>query len=85
TFGDSFVTVFTYALGGPDFEAFQLAGGDCRCDLPEGARNAGIFLLVVYMITMTVVLLNLLVAVLSTTHGKVYANAEKEFHHARAR
>ncbi|CBN74318.1 Ankyrin Repeat Transient Receptor Potential Channel [Ectocarpus siliculosus] len=85
TFGDSFVTVFTYALGGPDFEAFQLAGSDCRCDLPEGARNAGIFLLVVYMITMTVVLLNLLIAVLSTTHGKVYANAEKEFHHARAR
>lgn len=37
------------------------------------------------MITMTVVLLNLLIAVLSTTHGKVYANAEKEFHHARAR
>ncbi|CAM9206508.1 unnamed protein product [Ectocarpus fasciculatus] len=85
SFGDSFVTVFTFALGGPDFEAFQLAGSDCRCDLPEGARNAGIFLLVVYMITMTVVLLNLLVAVLSTTHGKVYANAEKEFHHARAR
>ncbi|CAB1107646.1 unnamed protein product [Ectocarpus sp. CCAP 1310/34] len=68
TFGDSFVTVFT----------------DCRCNLPEGARNAGIFLLVVYMVTMTVVLLKLLIAVLSTTHGKVYDNAEKEFHHARA-
>lgn len=37
------------------------------------------------MITMSVVLLNLLIAVLSTAHEKVYANAEKEFHLARAR
>lgn len=39
----------------------------------------------VYMITMGVVLLNLLIAVLSTAHDQVYANAEKEFHLARAR
>lgn len=37
------------------------------------------------MITMAVVLLNLLIAVLSTAHDEVYANAEKEFHLARAR
>lgn len=37
------------------------------------------------MITMGVVLLNLLIAVLSTAHDEVYANAEKEFHLARAR
>lgn len=37
------------------------------------------------MITMGVVLLNLLIAVLSTAHDKVYENAEKEFHLARAR
>lgn len=37
------------------------------------------------MITMSVVLLNLLVAVLSTVHEEVYANAEKEFHLARPR
>lgn len=34
---------------------------------------------------MSVVLLNLLIAVLSTAHDQVYANAEKEFHLARAR
>ena len=34
---------------------------------------------------MAVVLLNLLIAVLSTAHDKVYENAEKEFHLARAR
>lgn len=38
-----------------------------------------------YMVTMSVVLLNLLIAVLSTAHDEVYANAEKEFHIARAR
>lgn len=37
------------------------------------------------MVTMAVVLLNLLIAVLSTAHDKVYANAEKEFHLARAK
>lgn len=39
----------------------------------------------VYTITMSVVLLNLLIAVLSTAHDEVYVNAEKEFHLARAR
>lgn len=39
----------------------------------------------IYMVTMSVVLLNLLIAVLSTAHDEVYANAEKEFHLARAR
>ena len=34
---------------------------------------------------MTVVLLNLLIAVLSTAHDEVYQNAEKEFHLARTR
>eukprot|EP00752_Nemacystus_decipiens_P011859 g10519.t1 len=86
TFSDSFVTVFSSALGGPDFGLFEEAGDDCSpCHLPKGARNAGRFLMVVYMVTMTVVLLNLLIAVLSTAHDKVYANAEKEFHLARAK
>eukprot|EP00903_Cladosiphon_okamuranus_P014650 g13585.t1 len=39
----------------------------------------------VYMVTMAVVLLNLLIAVLSTAHDKVYASSEKEFHLARAK
>lgn len=34
---------------------------------------------------MSVVLLNLLIAVLSTAHGEVHANADKEFHLARAK
>eukprot|EP00903_Cladosiphon_okamuranus_P014653 g13587.t1 len=85
SFGDSFVTVFSSALGGPDFDLFDDLGDGCRCDLPSGARIAGISLMVVYMITMSVVLLNLLIAVLSTAHDEVYANAEKEFHLARAR
>ena len=47
SFGDSFVTVFSSALGGPDFELFDDAGSDCRCNLPQGARSAGISLMVV--------------------------------------
>ncbi|CAM9931417.1 unnamed protein product, partial [Ectocarpus sp. 13 AM-2016] len=85
TFGRSFVTVFSAALGGPDFELYEAAGSECRCKLPDGAREAGIFLMVVYMVIMAVVLLNLLIAVLSTAHSKVYDNADKEFHLARAK
>lgn len=47
SFGKSFVTVFASALGSPDFTIFDEAGSDCRCDLPEGARKAGMFLMVV--------------------------------------
>ncbi|CAM9923666.1 unnamed protein product, partial [Scytosiphon promiscuus] len=85
TFGSSFITVFDLALGGPDFQLFDDPGDDCRCNLPDGARGAGVVLMVAYMITMAVVLLNLLIAVLSTAHDEVYVNAEKEFHLARAR
>lgn len=47
TFKDSSVTVFTSTLGGPDFGLFDSAASDCRCNLPEGAVYAGIFLMVV--------------------------------------
>ncbi|CAM9233322.1 unnamed protein product, partial [Ectocarpus sp. 12 AP-2014] len=85
TFGRSFVTMFSAALGGPDFELYEAVGSECRCKLPDGAREAGIFLMVVYMVMMSVVLLNLLIAVLSTAHSQVYDNADKEFHLARAK
>lgn len=47
TFGRSFVTVFSSALGGPEFDMFEGKGSECNCDLPEGAQSAGIFLMVV--------------------------------------
>lgn len=47
SFGDSFVTMFSSALGGPEFDLFDGLGSGCRCDLPGGARPAGIFLMVV--------------------------------------
>lgn len=47
SFGVSFVTVFSSALGGPDFDVFGDVGKDCRCDLPEGAVSAGAALMVV--------------------------------------
>ena len=47
SFGDSFVTMFSSALGGPDFDLFDELGSGCRCNLPDGAQTAGIFLMVV--------------------------------------
>lgn len=47
TFGHSFVTVFSSALGGPNFDIFEVADSECSCDLPPGAKGAGIFLMVV--------------------------------------
>lgn len=42
-------------------------------------------LLVVYLVVMTIILLNLLIAVLSTSHAKVQRNAEREFQVSKAR
>lgn len=47
--------------------------------------DAGVALLVLYLIIMAVILMNLLIAVLSTAHSVVDQNAEKEFHLARAK
>lgn len=47
TFSRSCVTVFSSALGGPDFDIFKVEDSECNCDLPEGAESAGIFLMVV--------------------------------------
>ncbi|CAN0140980.1 unnamed protein product, partial [Scytosiphon promiscuus] len=85
SFGSSFVTVFSSAFDGPDFDVFDQAASDCGCDRPEAARLAGISMMVAYMVVMALVLLNLFVAVLSTAHDEVYVNAEKEYHLARAK
>lgn len=69
TFGTSLITVFEAALGQFDFEQFDRASE--YCNRPEWARHAGIFLLMAYLIIMAVLLMNLLIAVLSTAHAEV--------------
>lgn len=46
TFGNSLVTVYASALGGPDFAVFDEVGR-CGCELPDAARTGGISLMVV--------------------------------------
>lgn len=87
SFGDSVLTLFSAMLGEFSFEAFEPEEEDddeieCR---NTRNRQAGVVLLVVYLIIMAVMLLNLLIAVLSTAHAAVYQDAEKQFHAARAK
>lgn len=78
----STLTMFKAMLGDFDFDEFASPGD---CDRPSWANAAGTGLLVSYLVIMLVLLLNLLIAVLSTRHAEVHANAEKEFHLARAK
>lgn len=56
---------------------------DDTCGGPEWLYDAGTALLVLYMVTMAILLLNLLIAVLSTVHNTVHDHAELEFNLSR--
>lgn len=85
TFGDSLLTLFGAMLGNFSFMEFYETEIDGEVCSLKTYRDAGVVLLVVYLIIMAVMLLNLLIAVLSTAHAAVYRNAEKQFHAARAK
>ena len=78
-FEDILLLLFKTLLS--DVEAFEEFG--------DSARNrfsfTGNLLLVLYLVVMTVMLLNLLIAVLSTAHAKVEINADKELEVAKVR
>lgn len=87
TLGDALLTMFGSMLGEFDFGVFferyeDENGDDCGGVLYV---EAGISLMAVYLVVMTVMLLNLLIAVLSTAHAEVQKNAPKEFQLARAK
>ena len=79
TFDAILLLLFKTLLG--DVEAFE--------EFDESTQNrystVGRLLLAVYLVVMTIMLLNLFIAVLSTKHTKVDANADKEFKVSRAR
>ena len=79
TFGDVLLLLFKTLLG--DVEAFE--------EFDDSAQNrfspVGQLLLVLYLVVMTVMLLNLLIAVLSTAHAKVEMNADKELEVSKMR
>lgn len=85
--GDSLLTIFAAMLGEFDFTVFYErydngAGVDCGGVMHV---EAGVTLMVIYLVIMAVMLLNLLIAVLSTAHSEVQQNASKEFQLARAK
>ena len=79
TFSAILLLLFKTLLG--DVGAFE--------EFDESTHNrhstVGRLILTVYLVVMTVMLLNLLIAVLSTRHTKVDVNADKEFKVSRAR
>lgn len=87
TIGQSLLTMFESMLGEFTFEQFYVGYYDesgAYCGMVS-YHEAGITLMVIYLIIMAVMLLNLLIAVLSTAHAAVDQNADKEYHLARAK
>eukprot|EP00903_Cladosiphon_okamuranus_P021649 g19903.t1 len=86
TFASALLYVFEAPLGEFDFGVFNNVTEQCpNHPSPGQASDAGIFLLVAYLLVLAIIMLNLLIAVLTTTHGEVHENGEKEFHLARTR
>ncbi|CAN0030798.1 unnamed protein product, partial [Phaeothamnion confervicola] len=74
TYSETLLTLFGSMLGGFDFDAFA--------NVQYG--QVGILLMCLYLTVMMVMLLNLLIAVLSTAYAAVTDNVEKEFHVSKA-
>lgn len=78
TFYGALPVVFGASLGDFSFEEFNNIETECPDHpAPERARDAGIFLLVMYLIVMAVILFNLLIAILSTTHSEVRQSVDQ--------
>lgn len=83
SFQTSVMVLFEALLGNVDFTTFD--SRNIQCGGPDWIPNYGVLLLSAYMIVMAIMLLNLLIAVLSTVHADVYKNVEKEFNLARTK
>lgn len=86
TVGAALLTMFVSMLGEFRMEIFTShyengEGRDCGGVIHQ---EAGITLMVIYLVITTVMLLNLLIAILSTAHSDVQKNAQKEFQLVRA-
>lgn len=79
TFGQMFLTLFKGMLGEVGF--FDQVLGDEYREHEQVATA----LFIVYLVLIAIMLLNLLIAVLSTSHAKVEEKAEQEFRVLRAR
>lgn len=83
TLHSSMLTMFRAILGDFDFDVIRDA--EDSCGRPAWANEISNLLLVIYLVIMTVLLLNLLIAILSTVHSKMDENATKAFYLVRSR
>eukprot|EP00752_Nemacystus_decipiens_P016917 g15145.t1 len=67
TFSDAFLTMIRAMLGDFNFESFKSAR---TCDISPWAEPAGVFFLVLYLAISAILLVNLVIAVLSTVHAE---------------
>ena len=79
SFGETLLHLFKTILG--DVELFDELEDISR----EQYAVVGYLLLVVFVIAVTIMLLNLLIAILSTAHADVHSNTQKEFKVSTAR
>ena len=79
TFDEILLHLFKAMLG--DVEYYDDFDDSSR----ERYATVGQVLLAIFVIVMTIMLLNLLIAILSTTHADVHKNAEREFRISKAR
>ncbi|CAN0376362.1 unnamed protein product, partial [Ascophyllum nodosum] len=88
TFAAALLSVFSAGLGEFGDILDDFAGAEEYCaenPAPRLLEPAGVVLLLGYLVVMAVVLLNLLIAVLSSAHQKISSKGEMEFHLARTR
>lgn len=82
TFWSSLLFLFGAMLGNFEFDLFDAVDS---CNRPAWAYDVSVWMLVLYEVIMAILLLNLLIAVLSTVHASVDENAEQEFYLTRAK
>lgn len=75
TFWRSLLTMFESMLGNFDFDTLSSAG---MCHRPSWAYNAGVLLLMGYLVIMSILLLNLLIAVMSTVRSPVVISPQDD-------
>ncbi|CAN0547512.1 unnamed protein product, partial [Ectocarpus sp. 12 AP-2014] len=76
SFGETFLALFKAMLGDVDY--FTVFSGGRH-------ETVGTILIVTYLVVVTVMLLNLLVAILTVSHSKVQENVQREFKVSKAR
>lgn len=78
TYRDAFLDLFRAMLG--DLQLLETISEN-----NNGQEDVATTLVVVYLVIMTIIMLNLLIAVLSTAHAKVHGNIDMEYRVSSAR